>query len=242
MIYLIFLIFAIIGVAIFFRRLRKKEIEAFLGEDISMFEEISGDLPPGGSITQEVRQSPMAGLQVTDESETSAFELKDKFLDEISQSFLITLNKVVKDRYHILFRFPLNELVKSSEPLINSRLSQHQITCLLCEKEDLRLVCGIHLKGTSLAERELLTLMQNIFSQIDKPLFSFPKMTDYATAEIGDALKSLPGEGQQSKQCPRCGSGMSMRLATKGKNTGKTFWVCKKFPHCKGVVRYTIAV
>ena len=34
--------------------------------------------------------------------------------------------------------------------------------------------------------------------------------------------------------CPKCGGGMVLRTAKKGKNIGKQFWGCSSFPKCKG--------
>ncbi len=34
--------------------------------------------------------------------------------------------------------------------------------------------------------------------------------------------------------CPRCGSGMSRRLAKRGSNTGSYFWGCATYPDCRG--------
>lgn len=35
------------------------------------------------------------------------------------------------------------------------------------------------------------------------------------------------------KICPRCGSKMVLRTATKGTNAGKQFWGCERFPKCR---------
>ena len=37
-------------------------------------------------------------------------------------------------------------------------------------------------------------------------------------------------------QCPKCGGGMVLRTARRGKNTGSVFWGCTNFPRCRGVV------
>ncbi|MQT77935.1 topoisomerase DNA-binding C4 zinc finger domain-containing protein [Pseudomonas helleri] len=36
--------------------------------------------------------------------------------------------------------------------------------------------------------------------------------------------------------CPKCGSRMSMRTATKGRYNGNKFWGCTKFPKCNGII------
>ena len=37
-------------------------------------------------------------------------------------------------------------------------------------------------------------------------------------------------------QCPSCGSPMSVRVARKGANAGKSFWGCPRFPDCRGML------
>jgi very-short-patch-repair endonuclease len=36
--------------------------------------------------------------------------------------------------------------------------------------------------------------------------------------------------------CPKCGSEMVRRKAKQGANTGREFWGCARYPHCKGIV------
>lgn len=40
-------------------------------------------------------------------------------------------------------------------------------------------------------------------------------------------------------KCPKCGSLMVLRQAKKGQNIGKSFWGCKNFPQCRGVLNIT---
>ena len=35
-------------------------------------------------------------------------------------------------------------------------------------------------------------------------------------------------------KCPRCGAEMHMQFASRGRNAGKAFWGCSRFPQCKG--------
>lgn len=41
-----------------------------------------------------------------------------------------------------------------------------------------------------------------------------------------------------SEICPVCGSEMVLRIAKKGKNPGKQFWGCSRFPKCRGTKSY----
>lgn len=40
------------------------------------------------------------------------------------------------------------------------------------------------------------------------------------------------------RNCPKCGEGMIIRTASKGKNVGNQFWGCSKFPRCWGRMKF----
>jgi DNA-binding helix-hairpin-helix protein with protein kinase domain len=44
-----------------------------------------------------------------------------------------------------------------------------------------------------------------------------------------------PVAAKTSVSCPRCGSGMTQRLARKGSYSGSYFWGCNRYPACKGI-------
>lgn len=56
--------------------------------------------------------------------------------------------------------------------------------------------------------------------------------------EPGGASKAVGGDtaGQagESPSCPKCGASMVLRTARQGKNAGKQFWSCSRYPECKG--------
>lgn len=41
-------------------------------------------------------------------------------------------------------------------------------------------------------------------------------------------------QGHMAPACPRCGSGMVVREARRGANSGKRFWGCGSYPGCRG--------
>jgi hypothetical protein len=43
-------------------------------------------------------------------------------------------------------------------------------------------------------------------------------------------------EDAEEPFCSKCGSKMVLRKAKKGGHAGKSFWGCKNFPKCKGIV------
>lgn len=48
------------------------------------------------------------------------------------------------------------------------------------------------------------------------------------------ALPPRPAATGATPSCPRCGSAMRQRRATRGRNAGSYFWGCSRFPNCKG--------
>lgn len=43
-------------------------------------------------------------------------------------------------------------------------------------------------------------------------------------------------ENNNMPSCPKCGGSMVLRETKKGKNIGKKFWGCSKFPQCRGIM------
>ena len=43
-------------------------------------------------------------------------------------------------------------------------------------------------------------------------------------------------ENNRIPSCLKCGTSMMLREAKKGKNAGKKFWGCSKFPQCRGIM------
>ena len=57
-----------------------------------------------------------------------------------------------------------------------------------------------------------------------------------AKREKARELPSRPVANVQSTipTCPKCGSGMVIRKASKGPQVGQSFWGCSKYPNCRG--------
>lgn len=52
-------------------------------------------------------------------------------------------------------------------------------------------------------------------------------------------VKIIIEKKETTPSCPKCGSLMILRESKKGKNIGKKFWGCSKFPQCKGIKNIT---
>ncbi len=49
-------------------------------------------------------------------------------------------------------------------------------------------------------------------------------------------VKNIVSEKQSTTRCPKCGSSMVMREASKGANKGNKFLGCSQYPQCRGVL------
>ena len=86
--------------------------------------------------------------------------------------------------------------------------------------------------------------------QIDSMYEDLLPLTDATTAEKEAHIKKIQDIRHQAKKetlppktdkptiilCPKCGSPMTLRTASKGPNKGKRFYGCSSFPKCKTII------
>lgn len=56
--------------------------------------------------------------------------------------------------------------------------------------------------------------------------------------QTNTSVQRAETQKQSTPQCPKCGSTMVMRKATKGAHVGSSFWGCPKFPSCRGKLTF----
>ena len=56
----------------------------------------------------------------------------------------------------------------------------------------------------------------------------------FLVREDGDREEKAPGRAGEPPACPKCGAPMVLRTARQGKNAGKQFWSCSRYPECRG--------
>lgn len=241
-----FVIFAgvIAVMVIIFRHWRKREMEAFLETDLSVFEEfnIAGDSENADpdqikalAIAANVVSMPV-GADKENVPGASVFRVKDKAFDDVHRSCLQTLDQVIDERFRVFVHVPIQDLARSDEKEYQERLRGKTLSFLVCDRDSLAVTCGIQIKGAGATEAEGHAFIEDVFRQIDKPLITLPMLTAYSSLELKESLGDVLEDSPMSRDCPKCGKAMMLRKATKGKNAGKNFWVCKEFPSCKGIM------
>lgn len=79
--------------------------------------------------------------------------------------------------------------------------------------------------------------VNEIIQKIETERLTSSLKTDFKHAQhVKNIIEKKRSE--TSPDCPKCGSTMMLRKVKKGPNIGKQFWGCKKFPHCRGTVKY----
>ncbi|MBD3648555.1 MAG: DUF2726 domain-containing protein [Pseudomonadales bacterium] len=233
-----FLVFAIIVVAIIvlFRYWRKREMEAFMGADVTDFEELS-ELVAKTQLNEtddNVVNIPAPQNRLPPAAE---FALKSTVLDEVHRNCLQTLEDVVVDQYRILVHVPMQNIARAEQPDDEERLKRQSVSFVLCERTSMALVCGILLKGAGQTEVVRAEFLETVFRGIDRPLIVLPVASTYSSMEIREALAAVLENSPLERHCPKCGKEMMMRKAVRGRNAGKSFWVCREFPSCRGIMR-----
>ena len=222
---------AIVGaIVLLFRRLRAREIEAFKEADISMFEELKVQLQSSSDSSSNVIPLPVAAAEQAE----AGYKLKPALFDEVHRRFYENLEDAVGKKYRILVDVPLAEFIRSDQAAERRRLRANSVSFVLTPHHKLELVAAISLKGAGMDYQQKAGLLKEVFRQIERPLIEFPMLNNISVQEIRDQLlERLSGS---VKSCPRCDKDMVRRKAVRGKNTGKSFWVCPDFPSCNSVL------
>jgi len=69
------------------------------------------------------------------------------------------------------------------------------------------------------------------FGITDEQIWGTPQVKE----EPAEFKKTSP-RPEEPPTCPRCGSPMVLRKASKGKNAGNSFWGCSTYPKCRGII------
>lgn len=257
MVSFIIFIFIVVGLWMLLRYLRTREIQAFRDADMSVFEDFTARreerlIDPLAVKAQALaaknaaknaakmikNNSSIATLPAVDHSlpVQPIYTLKKGVFDEAHRSFYEDLQEVTGSRYRVLIDVPLGEFVQVEESSAQV-LEGKRISTLLCEKKGMVIACGIQLEGAGAEFKQQFEFLQSLFLQIGKPLFDFPPVNNISKTEIRARLRDVLLEPTVARNCAKCGKEMLKRKAVKGKNTGKSFWVCTEFPGCNSVVR-----
>lgn len=186
----------------------------------------------------------------------------DVLFSPAERSFLGVLKQVVSSDVEVFGKVrvadvitPKKEMSRSDWQKAFNRIAGKHFDYLLCNKNDLSIICAIELNDSShnsniRTERD--KFLEGACRSANVPLIKISAKASYSLTEIGNHIDSyLPGRQTQyssqepilssaeqqpaavDKICPKCSSKMVKKTATKGKNAGNEFWACSAFPKCR---------
>lgn len=86
----------------------------------------------------------------------------------------------------------------------------------------------------SILKQNPVVLSQEQIDAIYQKLYQFTQVEDRVKEQHVENIKNnINGENNSLRYCPRCGSELVLRTATKGENKGNQFWGCSNFPKCR---------
>jgi ssDNA-binding Zn-finger/Zn-ribbon topoisomerase 1 len=153
---------------------------------------------------------------------------------------------------------PKEGLSRSARQKAFNKISGKHFDFLLCDKEDLSVICAVELDDeshNSKRRQERDEFLKKVCEAAGVPLIQIPAMSGY----VIDVVKRLiephfttigtthqePSPARQElaineKVCPKCSASMVKRVAKKGTHAGKEFWACSAFPKCRRIEAITV--
>lgn len=189
--------------------------------------------------------------------------VRDHFLSPAEHSFFLVLKSVVADSALISIKVGLGDLfyVKSTDAskhrIYTNKIDRKHVDFLLCDPKTAQPIAGIELddKSHQRSDRQARDeFVENVFQAARLPLVRVPVKHSYSTSELQallqpylSSVKPVVPELQVAAveagpSCPKCGSDMVLRTAKSGANQGEKFWGCSRFPHCRGMLKYSLLV
>jgi ssDNA-binding Zn-finger/Zn-ribbon topoisomerase 1 len=156
---------------------------------------------------------------------------------------------------------PANGMNKSKRQIAFNKISAKHFDFVLCDKKNLSVVCAIELDDKSHLQKKTIArdkLVNSACNTAGLPLVRFKAKATYKRNEIEETLSQFvttsmreTAEHQkiiapkidpevktanaETQSCPKCNEDLVLRMAKKGKHTGKEFMACSSYPKCKYV-------
>ena len=188
----------------------------------------------------------------------------DVLFSPAERSFLAVLNQAVGENAKVFGKVrvadvisPIKGISRSEWQKAFNKISGKHFDYLLCDKNDLSVLCAIELNDSShnsKKRKDRDKFLEGACQSANVPLIQVSVRATYSINEIRHSIAAyLPRSQSQSttqesivsdvvqqpqeidKICPKCSSKMVKKTAKKGKNIGNEFWACSAFPKCRHI-------
>jgi ssDNA-binding Zn-finger/Zn-ribbon topoisomerase 1 len=153
---------------------------------------------------------------------------------------------------------PETGLNRSDRQSAFNRISGKHFDFLLCDNEDLSVICAIELDDRShqsKSRHQRDEFLKGVCEAAGVPLVQVPAMSGYVIDVVKRLIAphlSIQGTNHQEpsparqeseineKVCPKCSASMVKRVAKKGTHAGEQFWACSAFPKCRTIEAFGV--
>ncbi|MFT4720452.1 MAG: hypothetical protein ACI9SB_001624 [Candidatus Azotimanducaceae bacterium] len=257
---LLIILGVIVGLVLWFRHLRQRELAKFMDADMSAIQTLNKTLESSGREAIDVPDMPVgraaeAGGHTSLVSIASKppepmppaiFERRSAILDETRRKLLLAIEQTLGPAYRVLAELRLDELVLVKSGAINDLLSR-QLSFSICSSESMALVAGVQLY---LPPEHSLNALKAVFEQLQCPLIVVSRLDPAGIESVKQALITLKlsrhdmpraqgdlGSEKRAPECPLCEGPMRQRRVIRVALADSRVWACKDYPTCKGLIR-----
>lgn len=190
------------------------------------------------------------------EKEILPYQLRDDFMSNAEISFYHVLRLALDGKGIICPKVSLAELFfvtdKAQFQRYFNMISRKRVDFVVCDPATLKPLCAIELddKSHQKADRQDRDeFVEDLFMQTGTKLLRVPVKAQYSVAEVKQWIQNtiaalniptsadpVPATPNTPPLCPKCGIPMIKRTAQSGPNTGKEFYGCVNYPHCKQII------
>lgn len=191
------------------------------------------------------------------------YRLRRDFMSKAERSFYGVLRQVVADRALIFAKVGLWDIFFVARPRENfkakARIDRRHVDFLLCDPETVQPILAIELDDSSHQRSDRVErdeFVDAVFETAELPLLRIPAQYAYNTRDLAAELSLYLGNRQPAPApeersvppvtakvdakgaplCPKCGTPMVTRVASRGQHQGKRFHACPNYPECKSVI------
>lgn len=139
-----------------------------------------------------------------------------------------------------------NEIDKKDRLKYQNKIDKKHVDFLICEKKTTKILFAIELDDkshNSEKRKKRDEFVDNVYRAAAIKLIHIKPRKNY-TKDFMDknlnikeaAINQISETKLTNIKCPKCGGTMSLRKATKGKNSGKQFYGCSNYPKCREII------
>ncbi len=165
------------------------------------------------------------------------------------------LHEVAGKEYHVMAKVSLSDIAivkRGVDRQLLERVARehHHVDFILCAKDSMAVSCAIEIRDAAAESDDIGPA--DLLEQAGVPVFRLPRKTSYSLKEIRDLLapflKEKPPTPDEMvatismeayRTCAKCNTRMALKRAKSGKYKGTLFWVCGRYPECRGIELFT---